>query len=314
MPFIAEGSGGVWVPKGDIGIRQLPTPHPRFGQKIKFGVLESFGYAYPHPLELGTYDPPEEPLRVHAGATTDLASVPSFLWGVVASYGTHTMPALLHDRLCEEANACVGRGASLRRWADKLFRAMLRDEARAGVATRWAMWSAVRLFSWRPLGAVAVIWIMLVWTAAVFTLVARSPITFSLWIAVIVSTLVAIVIAAIRAREWRWEFSLGGLGEPGTDRRFSVSAFGSLAGASVVALMSAPLFGPVLVVNVLVWAVLRGLDGVVYTVVAVPVRLLGRWLLPYPRPDNAGVTSTGDTPLGGLRSEPPPAIGSPFPR
>ena len=61
--------------------------------------------------------------------STDLASVPPLLWGLLPSYGRQLRAALLHDRLCDLLNkepdvdkACRGR-----RVADDLFLEALRD-------------------------------------------------------------------------------------------------------------------------------------------------------------------------------------------
>jgi hypothetical protein len=53
---------------------------------------------------------------------TDLASVPTFLWGLIASYGRQTSAALLHDHLSDEARrGDPADGIRLRRVADRLF-------------------------------------------------------------------------------------------------------------------------------------------------------------------------------------------------
>jgi hypothetical protein len=53
---------------------------------------------------------------------TDLASVPTFLWGLIASYGRQTSAALLHDHLSDEASSAdPATGIRRRREADRLF-------------------------------------------------------------------------------------------------------------------------------------------------------------------------------------------------
>ena len=81
--------------------------------------------------------PPHDPSRPEDH--TDLASVPSFLWWFIASYGHHTAPALLHDHLLK---AC--RDLSGRREVDRLFRVALQD-VKAGILRPWIMWAAVSL-------------------------------------------------------------------------------------------------------------------------------------------------------------------------
>src|SRR5918912_2844829 len=41
----------------------------------------------------------DETIDVDAGLRTDLASVPWFLWWLIASYGRHTAAAVVHDKL-----------------------------------------------------------------------------------------------------------------------------------------------------------------------------------------------------------------------
>lgn len=56
------------------------------------------------------------------GNATDLASVPTFLWGLVASYGRQTSAALLHDRLSDKARrGDRSDGIRRRREADRLL-------------------------------------------------------------------------------------------------------------------------------------------------------------------------------------------------
>jgi hypothetical protein len=77
--------------------------------------------------------------------STDLASVPSFLWGLVASYGHQTLPAILHDALSDRADeAPPAERFSVRRAADDAFRVALRE---SGVTTLRAttMWATVSM-------------------------------------------------------------------------------------------------------------------------------------------------------------------------
>lgn len=93
-----------------------------------------------NPYQVRQHDLSREPSD---GNGTDLASVPTLLWGLVGPYGAHMQAALLHDQLCAEA-ATDPNGDSLRRQADSLFRRAL---AEGGVPDfrRWLMWTGVRL-------------------------------------------------------------------------------------------------------------------------------------------------------------------------
>ncbi|MFJ7214234.1 DUF1353 domain-containing protein [Amycolatopsis sp. NPDC098790] len=60
--------------------------------------------------------------------TTDLASVPPLLWGLLPSYGRQLRAALLHDHLCE-----IAETYSERRDADRLFLLAMRDKGDGSV-------------------------------------------------------------------------------------------------------------------------------------------------------------------------------------
>ncbi|TPW74508.1 DUF1353 domain-containing protein [Schumannella soli] len=132
--------------------------------------LES-GFAWIDPRDGTRHEvAPHDPSRPASGPQngTDLASVPPFLWGLVASYGRQTLPAILHDRLVDAVDTAVddaGRPATpagrMRRRdrADGVFRRALED---AGLPRSRAtvMWCAVRVEGYwrhrRALGALLV--------------------------------------------------------------------------------------------------------------------------------------------------------------
>ena len=339
MPFLEQPvPGGPWVLKRDVGLRQLaPRGDGRFGGRVCFEVLETFRYAYPgSPAARGEEEPPPE-LAVCRGDMTDLASVPPPLWGVVASYGTHTMPALLHDRLCVQATLQPGGGPALRRWADRHFRRMLREEAHAGITTRWAMWSAVRLFSYTPSAVTSVLWSGSLWTGAVSALRGRAVPGAVRWV-LGGSSLAVLVTAVVRGSERPLDFGTP-CPEPEPDDRpdagprratrpgarpaepppprYRAAATGSLLGAAGVGALAFPLFAPVVVVNVAVLGVLRLLDVVLAggnEVAVKPVaRLLRRRRPPYPGVHGGGPTSPGDQVAAAVLDEPWPAVGTLFP-
>jgi hypothetical protein len=111
--------------------------------------------------------------------STDLASVPSWLWWFVASYGRHSRAALLHDHLIDLPNVTDKE-------ADLAFRNALL-ESQVPFLRRWLMWGAVSL---RTMWAAA--WW---WKLAVIGLAAH------------VTAFVAALVYAIRSS---WE-TLGGV-------------------------------------------------------------------------------------------------------
>lgn len=92
--------------------------------------------------------------------STDLASVPAFLWGLVASYGHQTLPAILHDALSGRADeAAPAEQLAARRFADDAFRVALRESGVTALraATMWAVVSMQRYLRFRlPLGVLLV--------------------------------------------------------------------------------------------------------------------------------------------------------------
>ncbi|WP_394553169.1 DUF1353 domain-containing protein [Agromyces sp. MMS24-JH15] len=102
-------------------------------------------FAYRDPVTGTRYEVPAagEPGGL---AQTDLASVPSALWGFIASYGRQSAPAILHDHRSIEADE-LGRtdrrGALLqRREDDRVFRTALREQ-RVPLLRAWLMWAWV---------------------------------------------------------------------------------------------------------------------------------------------------------------------------
>lgn len=115
-----------------------------------FQITSSFWYRYPESFTT-KYLPGTEAVevRAHQGKdTTDLASVPSFLWGVLASYGPQLLPALLHDQRCEDVRRAKRNGERglflMRSKADYEFRKALADVG-VGRVRRRVFWAGVAL-------------------------------------------------------------------------------------------------------------------------------------------------------------------------
>lgn len=108
-------------------------------------LLEGFRYEVPEqarrdgePTEYAV--PPHDLHRApDKDNSTDLASVPPWLWWFIASHGKHTRPALLHDHLIDLPDVPDKR-------ADFLFRVAL-EESDVHFLRRWLMWTAVSLAS-----------------------------------------------------------------------------------------------------------------------------------------------------------------------
>jgi len=124
MPFLDPDG----VPLAGLGLRYL--------RELEFTVEQPFRWV--DPRDGAEYDVP-------AGERTDLASVPPFLWGLVASYGRQTLPSILHDALARRAaNAPPASRYAERRDADLRFRRALVESGVTVLRAR-TMWTVVAL-------------------------------------------------------------------------------------------------------------------------------------------------------------------------
>ena len=140
MPFIDSSGAPI------DGVRLLYRPRPN----VRLFQLEQ-GFAWIDPRDGSRTDIPAHDVTRPATDphnATDLASVPPFLWGLVASYGHQTLPAILHDALSARADEAAPAQQFGVRWAaDGAFRVALRE---AGVTTLRAttMWAEVSMQRW----------------------------------------------------------------------------------------------------------------------------------------------------------------------
>lgn len=310
MPFFAP-IDDKWCATVDVGLMQLGDS----GAKPLFRVLTSFGYVPRETLLRSGQDgsiPPAENRRVHENDRTDLASVPPFLWGVIASYGNHTMPALLHDRLCDDARK-QPRGVRLaeRRDADEVFRTMLRDEAHLGAVTRWIMWAAVRLFGVIAIGVAAVAVSLL----ALLLLYGDAAWERGVHVALFVSAAVLLGLMMWASLE----------SAPSGRHSFRLSSFAEWVVAALVGGMALLPLLPVILVTIGTRIMLWVADLVVFGLYVIVVEF--PWWLwrsaTYPRVDTSLEPAAGDEaepapprrlPAFRVTAEPLPAFGRMFPR
>jgi hypothetical protein len=90
------------------------------------------------------WDDPEEAwtVIVPVGFSTDLASIPRAFWPVFPPHGRYAPAAVVHDWLYWAQH--VNGELISRRYADHVLRTAS-GELGVSWATRWAMWSAVRV-------------------------------------------------------------------------------------------------------------------------------------------------------------------------
>ncbi|MCG2620701.1 DUF1353 domain-containing protein [Arthrobacter sp. I2-34] len=107
-----------------------------------FQLAEPIYYSHPDGTGVVTVHA-HDLARGPAGNSSDLASVPTFMWGLVASYGRQSAPALLHDqRMTETALLPAAAALAQRRIFDEEFRLALLDTGVAQLRAR-LMWAAV---------------------------------------------------------------------------------------------------------------------------------------------------------------------------
>src|SRR5690625_4394114 len=243
MPFVREVEG-QWRPCATVDLRQLPE---RRTLTTTFEVLDEFGYTGRPPDGRDARGPVWSPAAVEhvvpAGFVTDLASVPALLWGVIASYGRQTLPAVLHDVLYDAARRAgtMRTGRRLRREADVLFRATLRENG-AGPVRQWLMWAAVRTFG-SPIVVVPLV-------ALAVALLVLGAVAWAEWYAVVPIAGAAAMVAGAGTLAAAAMTSVEEDGRGGS--AFRPRAFLSLVLACVVALVATL---PVVVVMVVTAAV-----------------------------------------------------------
>lgn len=122
-------------------LRSLPLIY-RLGRD--FQVAEEFCWRDPRASDRVLTIPAHDiTLPPGKGNSTDFASVPPFLWGLIASFGKQTLPAILHDELANRARlAPADQRLELRRTADADFRVALIDSGVHQLRAR-VMWASV---------------------------------------------------------------------------------------------------------------------------------------------------------------------------
>lgn len=290
-------------PKTSVSLVQLP---PKTARPTTFEAFLTSGTSFECDDDFAWIEPraaePDPHSSVRPRTQTDLASIPPFLWGLVASYGRQTMPAILHDVRCDEAKAAAagpgGRAhqAYLRRKADQQFRHTLRYHAATGPATRWVMWSAVRLFGFLPLGVAMVLGVLVALfhtSAPVFDGISAvlSSVTIWPWLQwldwvpralawllqhasvlvrpdsvylVVMAVLTVVVVGSIVVRSVE-------RGDSDAKSHLSLAAVASLVGACLISAVTAPPLLPLVFVTLVTHLLLQLLDVLLYWVVEVPV-------------------------------------------
>lgn len=132
MPFLRDDG----APLDELLLAQRPADGPRF--EVRDAVV------YADPVTGRRHRAPAAGEGPPPTGVTDLASVPSALWGFIASHGRQSAPAVLHDAHSLAAAALGDRSRALaqRREDDLVFRRALLEQGVPRVRA-WLMWAWV---------------------------------------------------------------------------------------------------------------------------------------------------------------------------
>ncbi|MGR0221251.1 DUF1353 domain-containing protein [Agromyces sp. ZXT2-6] len=132
MPFLRDDG----APLDELLLAQRPADGYRF--EVRDAIV------YVDPASGRRYRAPAAGEGPPPAGVTDLASVPSPLWGFIASYGRQSAPAVLHDAQSRAAEALGDRRRALlqRRDDDLVFRRALLEQGVPRMRA-WLMWAWV---------------------------------------------------------------------------------------------------------------------------------------------------------------------------
>lgn len=132
MPFLRDDG----APLDELVLAQRPADGHRF--EVREAIV------YVDPVSGRRYRAPAAGEGPPPTGVTDLASVPSPLWGFIASYGRQSAPAVLHDARSRAAEALGDRRLALaqRREDDLVFRRSLIEQGVPRMRA-WLMWAWV---------------------------------------------------------------------------------------------------------------------------------------------------------------------------
>lgn len=168
MPFLTDDGR----PLDELLLAERPADGYRFELRAPIAYLD--------PVSGRRYRVPAREAASGTHGITDLASVPTPLWGFIASYGRQSAPAVLHDEQSIAAAELGDRGAALaqRREDDRVFRTALREQ-RVPLLRAWLMWAWVSADRERAYGG-ALGWLLVV-QAMVGALVVLAASVAAFW-------------------------------------------------------------------------------------------------------------------------------------
>jgi len=213
MPFVDSHRAKLLT----VELGQAPLAAPTFQLRERIGYYEETADgSVPAEADITWADAHVPDDHPDPGNRTDLASVPAIFWGLIASYGRQTAPAVLHDSECwkvrEEARTrAITPVEALRRREriDRAFRLGLRELAvppfMAGLMwtfvslERYQKHSIPRFIAMIALGAVGLALVV----GSVVALVLGWP-----WFVALVMLVLAVGTSAIAGRHWHLQLWL----------------------------------------------------------------------------------------------------------
>lgn len=245
MPFVDSDRNKLLT----VELGQAPLAAPTFQLRERFGYYEETADGSV-PGEEGitwaeAHVPDDHP---EPGNRTDLASVPAIFWGLIASYGRQTAPAVLHDSECWKVREADRAGEitadeALRRREriDRAFRLGLRELA-VPPFMAWLMWTFVSLERYQKHSVPRFLAMLLLGAVGLGLVVASVVVLIegAAWPLALLLLVLPVGTSAIAGRHWRlqlWVAYAGALMVP-------VAVFSLLA------------YPPFLVVENLAWLVI----------------------------------------------------------
>lgn len=213
MPFVDSDRTVLLT----VELGQAPLAAPTFQLRRRFGYYEPTpDGSTPEEDEITWADAHVPSDHPDPGNRTDLASVPPIFWGLIASYGRQTAPAVMHDSECWKVREAARTGQitpveALRRREriDRRFRLGLR-ELSVPPFMAWLMWTFVSLERYQK-HSVGRFVAMLALGAVGLGLVVFSVIALILglpWGLALLAVVLPVATSAIGGRQWRLQLWL----------------------------------------------------------------------------------------------------------
>ncbi len=207
MPFV--NSNGELLTS--IELAQVPVMAPTFQLRQRIGYYEDRPGIQPTEDSITWAGAHVSDFAPSSGNRTDLASVPSIFWSLIASYGRQTAPAIVHDAECWRVRESAAAGAlapkaalAERERIDRAFRLGLRE---LGVAPfrAWLMWVFVSFERYLRHSISGLVLLLLVGVAGLslvaFSAVAGLAFGLPIWVS-IVAFLFPLLTSAVAGRRW----------------------------------------------------------------------------------------------------------------